>query len=67
LKARRERLPNIKIKVVFDLQELEVTSDALRMFAEDSSEGLRKVIEGVRERIEGAREQVEKVLEGKEI
>ena len=55
----------IKIKVIFSLEELEITGDALGMHWKHSSEGVRKVIEGVQERIEEAKGAIEKAMEGR--
>lgn len=57
----------IKIKVIFSLEDLEITGDALGMHWENSSEGVRKVIDGVKGRVEEAKGAIEKAMEGRKI
>lgn len=57
----------VKIKVIFSLEELEITGDALGMHWRHSSEGVRKVIEGIQGRVEGAKMEIEKAMEGRKM
>lgn len=60
-------MANIKIKLIFDLEELELIELCLMSYWNDSSHGVREKITEVKRKVEEGIGAIEKVIEGRKI